>query len=202
MWLGPTSLLLAYLVGAIPVGYLFVRRARGEDIREHGSGATGATNAARRAGAVGGLVTLLADAGKGYAAVELAARLTGGDARWVGAAAVAAIVGHCYPVYIGFRGGKGVATGLGVFLRLAPWGALAALAVWAVALAVWRYVALGSVLATAAFPLLAFALYRPGLPTTLAAVLAASVVILRHSENLRRLAAGTEPRITPKKRQR
>ncbi|MGH9862333.1 MAG: glycerol-3-phosphate 1-O-acyltransferase PlsY [Candidatus Acidiferrales bacterium] len=194
MPLGLLSLVAAYLLGALPFGYLLVRLKKGEDVRATGSGSMGATNVARAAGLVIGLSTLLLDLAKGYGAVELAARLTAKDPLWTGAAALAAILGHSYPVFLGFRGGKSVATGLGAFARLTPLAVLPALGIWVVVVALWRYVSLGSVLASAAYPLFAFALYRPPLETNLATVLCASIIILRHRSNLERLVSGTEPK--------
>jgi len=197
---GPLSLVLAYLLGAIPFGYMFVRFRLGGDIRAHGSGSTGATNVTRTAGLALGLLTLALDVGKGYAAVLAAFWLTEGDIRWVAAAAVAAVVGHSYPVFLRFRGGKSVATGVGVFLYLAPLAVAAALIVWLTVVFAWRYVALGSVLAAGAYPLFAFALYRPELSITLATVVCAVIIIVRHRSNLERLVQGTEPRFTLKRR--
>lgn len=197
--LGPLSLLLAYLLGAVPFGYLLVKLRGGKDIRETGSGSTGATNVTRALGSAWGLLTLTLDVAKGYAAVEVAERLTGGDMRWVAPAAVAAIVGHSYPVFLGFRGGRSVATGAGVFVHLSPLAVLAVLGVWLVVVAVWRYVSLGSILASAAYPLFAFALDRPPLLLTLASVAAACLIIFRHWPNLERLVAGTEPKLRWKK---
>src|SRR5262245_6212427 len=124
------ALITAYLLGSIPFGFLIVRLRSGADIRETGSGGTGATNVSRKAGRLAGVITLLLDALKGYAAVLVARRITGDDGTsWViAAAAVLAVVGHCFPVWLGFRGGKGVATGLGVFLAIVPWAVLAAFA--------------------------------------------------------------------------
>jgi glycerol-3-phosphate acyltransferase PlsY len=192
--------LLAYLLGALPFGYwLFRLRARG-DIRSFGSGSIGATNVTRAAGPALGLLTLALDVGKGYAAVICAAWLTGGDSRWLSGAAVAAVVGHSYPVFIRFRGGKSVATGAGVFLYLAPLAVVAAMVVWVVVVIAWRYIALGSVLAAGAYPLFAYSLYRPPLPVTLAAVVCAVLIIGRHRSNLERVALGTEPRFSFKRK--
>lgn len=200
MLVGVISTVVAYLVGAIPVGYLVVRWRRGQDVRAIGSGATGATNVTRAMGTVGGLLTLALDVAKGYAAVEAAARLTGGEGQWMAAAAVAAILGHSYPVFIGFRGGKGVATGLGTFLHLTPLGVGAALAVWLGVFLVWRYVSLASVLGTAAFPLFAYALARPPRAVMLAGVLGACLILLRHRSNLEQLVRGTEPKFRLRRR--
>lgn len=193
----------AYLLGSIPFGYLLVRLFRKEDIRRTGSGNIGATNVIR-SGAKGlGAVTFLLDVLKGYGAVLLcgmaAARTGLAPHAAMNAAAVAgvcAILGHIYTMWLGFRGGKGVATALGVFLALAPWAALAALGVFALALALTRYVSLGSVLSAVAFPL--FALLIPHAPRTATATavlfLAPALVILRHHANIGRLVSGTENR--------
>lgn len=196
MLVGPATVLLGYLLGAIPFGYLLVKLKRGEDVRGGGSGSTGATNVARAAGPALGLLTLVLDAAKGYVAVEAAARLAGAETAWPAAAALAAIVGHSYPVFLRFRGGKSVATALGAFGHFTPLAVGAALGVWLVVVGIWRYVSLASALAAASYPLLAFALQRPPLAVTLAAVAGASLVIFRHRSNIERLIAGTEPRLT------
>src|SRR5262247_1105249 len=149
------SLIVAYLLGSIPFGYLIVKLTRGADIRETGSGGTGATNVSRRAGKSAGVVTLALDALKGAAAVLVARWLTGetGTSWVVAAAAALAVVGHCYPVWLKFKAGKGVATGLGVFLAIAPWAVLAAVAVFIVIVWRTRYVSLGSIVAAAFMPL-------------------------------------------------
>lgn len=189
------SLLLAYLLGAVPFGYLLVKLRRGEDIRATGSGSIGAANVSRMLGLAGGLVTLALDVAKGYASVWLAATWTSHDAAAVAAAGVAAIAGHMFPVYLGFRGGKGVATAAGVFIYLTPWAVVGVLAIWLLMVAVWRYVSLSSILATAAYPVFAYALYRPGLAVTLAGMVVASLIIIRHASNIQRLVAGTEPKL-------
>jgi glycerol-3-phosphate acyltransferase PlsY len=195
MLLGAAGVLLGYLLGAIPVGFLLVRWQAGRDVRAGGSGSTGATNVVRALGLLWGLLTLVLDFGKGYAAVTLVARLAPEDTRWVAAAGLAAIVGHCFPVFLRFRGGKGVATAAGVFLYFAPLAVAAAAGVWLAVVAVWRYVSLGSLLAAASYPLLATAFYRPALAVTLAGVAGAALLVIRHRENLERLARGTEPRL-------
>lgn len=193
--LGPLSAVLAYLLGAVPFGFLLVKLRRGEDVRDSGSGSTGATNVTRALGPAWGLLTLALDVGKGYAAVEVAERLTAGDLRWVAAAAVAAILGHSYPVFLRFRGGRSVATGAGAFAHLAPLAVLGVLGVWVVVVALWRYVSLGSILAAAAYPVFAFALYRPPLLLIVASVAGACLIIFRHWSNLERLVAGTETKL-------
>lgn len=198
--LGPASLLLAYLIGAIPFGYLLVKLKKGADIRRTGSGGTGATNVTRSLGPAWGLLTLALDTGKGYAAMELAAHLTGSDVRWLAPAAVAAIAGHSYPVLLRFRGGKGVATAVGAFIHFTPLALLPVLGVWLLVLLIWRYVSLASVLATAAYPLSAMALHRPPLVVTLGVVAGACLIIFRHRSNLERLARGTEPKLRWKRK--
>jgi len=193
-------LIVAYLIGSIPFGYLIVRTKEGGDIRQTGSGGTGATNVSRRAGKVAGVLTLLLDAAKGAAAVLIAQNVSGSD--WVkAAAAIAVIVGHIFPVWLGFRGGKGVATGVGVFLVLAPVALLCAGVVFVSIVFFTRYVSLGSIMAAALIPLLVwlqnvfiepFADLRPLLA---AAVVGALLIIFAHRGNIQRLARGTESQI-------
>ena len=191
------AILGAYLIGAIPLGWLVARAFGVGDIRRHGSGTIGATNVLRTLGWAPAIVTLLGDVAKGYLAVVLAARLTGGDPAAVAAAAVAAVAGNCWSVFLGFRGGKGVATGLGALLRLAPWATLAALPVFLVVVASFRYVSLASLLATVCVPLGAAVLGYPRASVAAAAVVAA-IIIGRHHANIGRLRAGTESRLGQK----
>jgi glycerol-3-phosphate acyltransferase PlsY len=178
-------------VGAIPIGYL-VARILGVDIRQRGSGNIGATNVLRAAGWTPAVVTLLADVAKGYIATWIGSRVGSGPG-WAGAAAVLAVAGNCWPVFLGFRGGKGVATGLGAFLRITPWALIPAAAVWVALVASFRFVSLASVCAVAGLPLAIMAL---GYPPALAAggLVVAVIVVGRHHENIRRLLAGTERR--------
>jgi acyl phosphate:glycerol-3-phosphate acyltransferase len=197
-------IIIAYLVGSIPFGYLIVRHKVGDDIRETGSGGTGATNVSRRAGRAAGVVTLVLDALKGSVAVLLA-RLVVGDgpsADWiVAAAAIATIAGHIFPVWLRFRGGKGVATGVGVFVILAPVALLCAGVLFVAIVSLTRYVSLGSITAAATIPLFVWlqsvfvepiADLRPLLT---AAVVGALLIIFAHRGNIGRLAKGTEARI-------
>ena len=199
--LGPLSTLLAYLFGSIPFGYLIVRWQKGTDVRATGSGSIGATNVMRSLGVAGFLATFILDVGKGSVAVLLAAWLTGDDPRWKAVAATVAILGHCFPVWLTFRGGKGVATGVGVFIALAPIQVGLAVAIFAVVVATWRYVSLGSVTAAAAFPILLYFLKEPPppLPIVLGAATGAAVIIAKHHSNIRRLLSGTENRLGKKK---
>ena len=193
-------LVIAYLIGSIPFGYLIVRTKQGGDIRQSGSGGTGATNVSRRVGKVAGVLTLLLDVAKGAAAVLIAQNVSG--SAWVkAAAAIAVIAGHIFPVWLGFRGGKGVATGVGVFLVLAPMALLCAGVVFVSIVFFTRYVSLGSIMAAALIPLLVwlqnvfiepFADLRPLLA---AAVVGALLIIFAHRGNIQRLARGTESQI-------
>jgi acyl phosphate:glycerol-3-phosphate acyltransferase len=190
---------VAYLLGSIPFGLLVVRARGGGDIRSTGSGNIGAANVARNAGAFAGALTLLLDAGKGYLAVWVAARWTGGNVHWMMAAAVAAVIGHMFPVWLRFKGGKGVATGLGVFIPIC-WQAVAAAAVlWILVVAFWRYSSLGSIAAAAAMPVLMYLFYSPHrAPATyisLCTILIALLVLLKHRGNMERLVAGKETRM-------
>ncbi len=192
--------LVAYLLGAIPFGYLIARLRGGKDIRAVGSGNIGAANVARVVGPAAGALTLLLDAAKGYLAVWLAARWTGESITWMVAAALAAVAGHMFPIWLGFRGGRGVATGVGVFLPICWTAVLAALVIWIVAVVLWRYISLGSIVAAAALPMLVYVLYAPGhappLVASLGTSLAAVLIIMKHRPNIERLIAGTEPRFT------
>ena len=190
----------AYLLGSIPFGFLIVKLIGAGDIRFRGSGNIGATNVAREAGALPGLATLLLDGGKGYLSVWLAARITDGNPRWMILAALLTLVGHIFPIWLRFQGGRGVATGAGVFLPIC-WQAVAgALIVWILVLAFWRYVSLASISAAAALPLLVYVLYAPGHapPQSISAgaSLAMLLIIARHRSNILRLLRGTEPQFT------
>ncbi|PYV28730.1 MAG: acyl-phosphate glycerol 3-phosphate acyltransferase [Acidobacteria bacterium] len=200
---GPLTTLAAYLLGSIPFGYLIVRWKRGIDVRETGSRSIGATNVMRNLGVPGFLATFVLDFGKGALAVLLASKLTAtqghDDPRWIAAAAVAAVLGHIAPVWLRFRGGKGVATGVGVFLALAPVPMGLGIAIFAALVAVWRYISLGSIVATAAFPLLVYFLDHPPLPIVLGATGASALIIAQHHSNIRRLLSGTESKVGKKK---
>jgi glycerol-3-phosphate acyltransferase PlsY len=188
------AILGAYLVGAVPIGWLVARAFGVTDIRRHGSGNIGATNVLRTLGRLPAIVTLLGDVAKGYVAVAVAARLSAGDPHAVAVAAVAAVVGNCWSVFLGFRGGKGGATGLGALLRLVPWATLAALPVFIAVVATTRYVSLGTLLGAMCVPLGAVLLGYP-IASVVAALAAALVVVGRHHANIGRLWAGTESRL-------
>jgi acyl phosphate:glycerol-3-phosphate acyltransferase len=188
--------LIAYLLGSIPFGYLIVKVSGKHDIRESGSGNTGAANVARNAGAAAGILTLLLDAGKGFLAVWLAEKWTSGDLRWMMAAAVFAVIGHIFPVWLEFRGGKGVATSLGIFLPICPEAVAAAAVFWLVVAFFWRYSSLASIAAAAVLPVFVHVLYAPRhappLYVTLGTVLISVLVLVKHRANIQRLVAGTE----------
>src|SRR5215813_761643 len=193
---------VAYLLGSIPFGLILVRVVRGEDVRLTGSGNIGATNVARSGGAKLGIATLLLDALKGYVAVLIALmashRTSDVDLGLAASlAALCSILGHVFPVWLKFRGGKGVATAVGAFVGLAPRAVLVVLAIFLVIVLISRYVSVGSIVACAAFPLLAFFLYRSeSSPAGLAVMLGASLlIILKHKTNIRRLLDGTENRL-------
>ena len=194
------SLMIAYLLGSIPFGYLIVKLTSGADIRETGSGGTGATNVTRKAGKGAGIVTLVLDALKGFAAVWLARWLTGepGTSWIVAGAAVLAVLGHCFPVWLKFKAGKGVATGLGVFLAIVPWAVLAAIVLFIIVVWRTRFVSLGSIAAAAFIPLWTWIVHvwvepvSGFVPILVALCASSAVIIAKHAENIRRLLAGNE----------
>lgn len=211
----------SYLLGSIPFGYILVRVFRGEDVRLAGSGNIGATNVARKSPALG-VATLLLDALKGSAAVAVGIilsppifeRIPSSQIPWrtilpasspdfalcAALAALFAVVGHMFPVWLKFRGGKGVATGLGAFVMIAPKAVLISAAIFIILVLAFRYVSLGSITAVAAFPNIALALHEYG-NVALALVLmsfASVLIVVKHHANIRRLLAGTENRLGSK----
>ena len=185
-------LAIAYLLGAIPFGYLLVKWKTGADVRAAGSGNIGATNVMRTTGRAAGLVTLLLDIAKGYAAVWIAGRLTGHDVLCMSLAALAVMAGHSYPVFLGFKGGKAVASFVGAFLCLTPW-ALAAETIIFVVIVLWtRHISMGSIVGAATLPLAVWLVMKAPLPAVLASVVAGVFVIYRHSSNIQRLRLETE----------
>lgn len=202
----------AYLLGSIPTGYLLVLLFRKQDIRSMGSGNIGATNVLRAGGKGLGAATFLLDVLKGCAAVWLGTLIwssmilllhivpTAPLRDFQALAALFGVLGHMFPVWLHFRGGKGVATGFGVFLVAAPWGALAAIGVFFVVLATTRYVSLASIFGAASFPAFAYLTVRGDRPLFFVAVQAAVslLIIVKHHQNIRRLLAGTESRFGAK----
>jgi glycerol-3-phosphate acyltransferase PlsY len=186
---------LSYLLGSIPFGLILVRIFRGQDVRQTGSGNIGATNVARSSPTLG-LITLVLDALKGLASVELTRTFFPGWNLLAAMAALFAILGHMFPVWLKFRGGKGVATGLGSFAVLAPKTVLVMLGIFAAVVLISRHVSLGSIVAVGLFPLLAWLLRDYGNEPQLLVLMAiaSGFIIVKHHQNIRRLLAGTEPR--------
>ncbi len=190
--IGFSCIALAYLLGAIPTGYLLVRMARGEDIRRIGSGNIGATNVVRSMGLTVGLVVLAIDAVKGFAAVWLAGWISGGSELWICAAAVAVMLGNAFPVFLGFRGGKTFATALGAFLFIAPVAVAVEVPVFVLTVAFTRHISAGSIVVAFTFPSAVWIASHAGSEAIAAAALAALLILWRHKDNIHRLRAGTE----------
>jgi glycerol-3-phosphate acyltransferase PlsY len=201
--------IIAYLLGSIPFGLVLLRVFRGVDVRKTGSGNIGTANVARVAPSLG-LWTLFFDSAKGLAAVviarEIAGHMTNGSTESValitGLSALLAIAGHVFPVWLKFKGGKGVATAMGAFLGLMPWAVLITLVLYIAIYAVWHYTSLASITSAALFPLIAGVMMSPEQrPLLLPFLIAASLlIIVKHRENIRRLLAGTENRLDLKRR--
>lgn len=191
----------SYLLGSIPFGYLLVRVVHGEDVRRSGSGNIGATNVSRKSPALG-VLTLVLDAAKGAVAVQVAVALSDFPFhdvrlfRTMAAAALLAVIGHMFPVWLKFRGGKGVATALGAFVRFSASSVLVAIVIFAVVVLISRRISVGSIIAAALFPVVTsfFVPRDAGLLVLLCA--AAVLIIIRHHQNIRRLLAGTEPKFS------
>ena len=186
------ALAAAYVLGAIPFGYLMVRWRTGADVRASGSGNIGATNVLRTTGRGAAIGTLLLDILKGALAVWLAGRLTAGNPLWMSMAALAVMAGHAFPVFLKFKGGKAVASFIGAFLVLTPLALLATLVVFVGTVAWTRYISLGSITAAATFPLAVWIILHPPLPVVAAAIAAGAFIVWRHRSNIDRLRAGTE----------
>jgi acyl phosphate:glycerol-3-phosphate acyltransferase len=189
---------VGYLLGSIPFGFLLVKFFRGEDIRLTGSGNIGATNVAR-SGAKGlGIATLVLDALKGLLAVTFAWWLANANNQpplpYMSHAALAAVLGHVFPVWLKFKGGKGVATALGVFILLFPKALLVSLAIFILIVATTRFVSLGSILASIAFPIAAYLIHHPDHRTLMPVCAVSLIVVVKHHQNIRRLLAGNENR--------
>jgi len=194
----------AYLLGSIPFGLLLGKLFGAADVRTEGSGNIGATNVARVAGPIAGILTLLLDAAKGALAVVLAARLSDQSSTWMMIAGLCALVGHCYPIWLGFHGGKGVATAAGVFLVLSPLAFLAAAILFFLVVLYWRFVSLGSISAAAAMPLLIYFFWAPHhappYAVTFGSLAAALLIVYKHDANIQRLVQGDEPKVSLSKK--
>jgi len=185
-------LIAAYLLGGVPFGYLLVRLKTGQDVRSLGSGNIGATNVLRTTGRAFGVLTLLLDIAKGWVAVWLMGRFAAGDPAWMAAAGVAVVLGHAFPVFLRFQGGKAVASFVGVAAALAPLALLATVAVFVLVVARTRFISLGSILGSALFPLAVWLLYHPAWQVMAAVTFCGLFIVWRHRANIERLRAGTE----------
>jgi glycerol-3-phosphate acyltransferase PlsY len=183
---------IAYLLGAIPFGYLLVKWKTGGDVRASGSGNIGATNVLRTTGRAAGITTLLLDIAKGYAAVWIAGYLTHEDPGWMSAATLMVMAGHAYPVFLKFKGGKAVASFVGAFLRLTPLALAAEAIVFVVVVASTKHISMGSIIGAATFPLAVWLLLQPPWPVFAASVLASAFIIYKHRSNIERLRQGNE----------
>jgi len=194
--LGLLAIVIAYLLGGIPFGFLLVKFTKGADVRESGSGNIGATNVLRTSGPAVGVATLLLDIAKGYLAVWLAAVLTGNAPEWTSLAALAVMAGHAYPVFLKFQGGKAVATFIGAFAYLTPLPLVAVLLLFIAVVAVTRYISAASILAAATFPFGVWIILHPPVQVTAAAFIAGAFIVYRHKSNWERLRAGVENRFS------
>jgi glycerol-3-phosphate acyltransferase PlsY len=191
-------IIVSYLIGAVPFGLLFTRLFSGIDVRTVGSGNIGATNVLRAAGKKGAVLTLLADCLKGFLPAFLA-RMLFHDDLITAFSGAAAMLGHVFPVYLRFKGGKGVATSFGVVLAVSPGAGLIALLVWLAAAIIWRYSSLSALIAIASYPLVTFVVPpSPSKPYGLLSLFIFGMIYFRHRENIRRLIAGSEPKIGQK----
>ncbi|MFI5182671.1 MAG: glycerol-3-phosphate 1-O-acyltransferase PlsY [Thermoanaerobaculia bacterium] len=197
LWREETALVVAYLIGSLTFATILVRATRGIDIRTVGSGNAGGTNVLRTSGKGLALVVAFLDILKGVAAVFLMRSITY-DPRWLGAAAVAAVLGHIFPVFFGFRGGKGVATAVGSFAVLSPWSVLVIVVVFALVIGLTRYVSLGSVTAACLLPVTMGLLFGAPEGVVVAGAGAAVLLVFSHRTNIGRLLAGTESRLGKK----
>jgi glycerol-3-phosphate acyltransferase PlsY len=189
---GLIAIILAYLIGSIPVGFLLVKLKTGKDVRASGSGNIGATNVLRTTGRGIAVATLILDIAKGFAAVWIAAILTSNSPLWTSAAALAVMAGHAFPLFLRFQGGKAVASFIGAFLYLTPIPLLASLIVFLAVVAGTRYISAGSVLAAGSFPIGVWLISHPDPNVLLACFIAGIFIVYRHRSNLERIRAGNE----------
>jgi glycerol-3-phosphate acyltransferase PlsY len=191
---------VAYLLGSIPFGLILAKLFGRGDVRKEGSGNIGATNVSRVAGPLAGILTLLLDSAKGAVAVLVAGRYSNGSATWMVIAGLAALLGHCFPLWLKFKGGKGVATAAGMYLMLCPTAFLGGLILFLLVAGFSRYVSLSSVAAAVAMPLLTYFFWAPHhappLVVTFGALAVAMLIVYKHDANLQRLVEGTEPKFS------
>lgn len=186
------ALIVAYLVGAIPFGYLLVRLKTGQDVRSLGSGNIGATNVLRTTGRAIAVITLLLDIAKGFFAVWFAQRLCGDSPLWISAAALAVMAGHAYPVFLKFHGGKAVASFIGAFVYLTPVPMAVVLVLFVIVVAATRHISMGSIIAAGSLPFVVWLVEHPAAPVWIAALIAGTFIVYRHSSNIARIRAGNE----------
>jgi glycerol-3-phosphate acyltransferase PlsY len=197
---GLLAVVIAYLIGGIPFGYVLVRLTTGKDVRASGSGNIGATNVLRTTGRAAGVATLLLDVAKGYFAVMLAAKMTDDDPLWMSLAALAVMFGHAFPVFLKFQGGKAVASFIGAFLYLTPLPLVAVLLLFVITVAATMAISAGSILMAGMFPLGVWLILHPPAPVFIASLIAGAFIVYRHKANIERLRAGTENRFSWKKK--
>lgn len=184
--------ILAYLLGSIPFSLIIAKFSKGIDIRNHGSGNVGATNVLRAAGKKEAALALIADTLKGALPVLIAKFVL--EDFWIAATVVLVVFGHVFPIFAGFKGGKGVATSLGAFIVIIPTGVIISLVIWILVLGVFRYASLASIIAAIALPAICWGLKSP-LAFTAATSISAVIILLKHTENIKRLIAGTENKV-------
>jgi glycerol-3-phosphate acyltransferase PlsY len=189
---GALAVVAAYLIGGIPFGFIIVKLMTGGDVREEGSGNIGATNVMRTTGLAAGALTLVLDAAKAFFAVWLADKLSGGNEFWMSCAALAVLVGHAYSIFLGFKGGKAVASFVGAFAYLTPLPLIAVALLFIFVLAWTHYLSLGSIVMAGLFPVACWMILHPGWPVLAAAVGAAALIVDRHRGNITRIRAGEE----------
>jgi glycerol-3-phosphate acyltransferase PlsY len=197
---GLLAVVIAYLIGGIPFGYVLVRLTTGKDVRASGSGNIGATNVLRTTGRAAGVATLLLDVAKGYLAVMVAAKMTDDDPLWMSLAALAVMFGHAFPVFLKFQGGKAVASFIGAFLYLTPLPLVAVLLLFVITVAATMAISAGSILMAGMFPLGVWLILHPPAPVFIASLIAGAFIVYRHKANIERLRAGTENRFSWKKK--
>lgn len=186
------ALVIAYLVGGIPFGYLLVRMKTGQDVRSMGSGNIGATNVLRTSGRAIAIVTLILDIAKAFFAVWLAARLSDNSPPWMSAAALAVMFGHAYPIFLKFQGGKAVASFIGAFVYLTPIPMTVVLVLFVIVVAATRHISMGSIIGAGCLPIAVWIVEHPPAPVWIAALIAGAFIIYRHSANIGRIRAGNE----------
>ncbi|MBI4596155.1 MAG: glycerol-3-phosphate 1-O-acyltransferase PlsY [Candidatus Tectomicrobia bacterium] len=195
--MGVIAIIIGYLLGSIPTGIIVTKWMRGVDIRNFGSGSTGATNVLRTTGKKAAALVFSVDIIKGVLSIWIARDYLSVSPWWTGLAGLLAVIGHNFPIFSQFRGGKGVATALGIFTALFPISTLIGLIIWIICIAIWRYVSLGSIISAALIPALSLISTKPG-PYLLFTCLISLLIIYRHKDNIKRLLKGQESKLGEK----